>query len=149
VHRLELSDALAAKWGSLFAEYEILQPFEQLGREVFLPTPAEKSASVLERFGKLSVKTGKVMGLEIRGWRKGPPQDAGWVYEMDKMLPGGIEASIGLDGGLCMGSPDMNPPVQGIDGLSLARLDGGKATFADLSPTIFSELVRELQGLRD
>ena len=149
VHRLELSDALAAKWGSLLAEYEILQPFEQLGREVFLPTPAEKTASVLDRLGKLSVKTGKVMGLEIRGWRKGPPQDAGWVYEMNKLLPGGIEASFGLDGGLCMGSPDMNPSMQGVEGISLARIDGGKATFAQLSPTVFSELVRELQSLRE
>ncbi len=148
VHRLELSDALAAKWGSLLADYEILQPFEQLGREVFLPTPAEKSASVLDRLGKLSVKTGKVMGLEIRGWRKGPPQDAGWVYEMSKMLPGGIEASFALDGGLCMGSPEMSPSMQEIEAISLARIDGGKATFAQLSPTVFSELVRELQGLR-
>jgi hypothetical protein len=149
VHRLELSDALAAKWGSLFAEYEIVQPFDQLGREVFLPTPAEKTASVLVRLGKLSVKTGKVMGLETRGWRKGEPQDAGWVYEMCKMLPGGIEASFGLDGGICMGAPDMNPSMQGIEGVSLTRIDGREATFAQLSPTVFSELVRELHSLRE
>src|SRR5262249_1344021 len=76
VHGWEVPEALLGKWGWVFADYEILQPFDQLGRQVFTPTDAEKRASHLPRMHKVAVKTGKVMGLEIRGWRKGPPQDA-------------------------------------------------------------------------
>jgi predicted DNA-binding WGR domain protein len=149
VHRLEMPAELLGKWGAVLADYKILQPFDQLGRQVFLPTEAEKQASMLPRLKKAQVKTGKVMGLEVRGWRKGEPQDAGWVYDMNKPLPGGFEASFSLGGGLCMGAPDMNPPLQELDGLWLTRKDGGKATFGELSPTVFSELVREYEGLRE
>ena len=149
VHRLEVPVDLLGKWGGVFADYKILQPFDQLGRQVFLPTEAEKQASTLPRMKKVKVKTGKVMGLEVRGWRKGEAQDAGWVYDMNKPLPGGFEASFSLGGGLCMGGPDMNPPLQELDGLWLARRGGGKATFGELSPTVFSELVREFEGLRE
>ena len=149
VHRLEVPAGLLGKWGGVFADYKILQPFDQLGRQVFLPTEAEKQASALPRMKKVKVKTGKVMGLEVRGWRKGEAQDAGWVYDMNKPLPGGFEASFSLGGGLCMGAPDMNPPLQELDGLGLARKGGGKATFGELSPTVFSELVREFEGLRE
>ena len=149
VHRLEVPAGLLGQWGGVFADYKILQPFDQLGRQVFLPTEAEKRASTLPRMKKVKVKTGKVMGLEVRGWRKGEPQDAGWVYDMNKALPGGLQASFSLGGGLCMGAPDMNPPLQELDGLWLSRSGGGKATFGELSPTVFSELVREFEGLRE
>ena len=149
VHRLEFPEPLLGKWGGVFADYKILQPFDQLGRQVFFPTEAEKKASSLHRHGKFAAKTGKVMGLEIRGWRKGEPQDAGWVYDMIKPLPGGIEANFGLGGGLCMGGPDMNPPTQEIEALWLTRGPRGKATFGELSPTVFSELLREFEGLRE
>lgn len=148
VHRLELPPALLGKWGGLFADYKILQPFEQLGRQVYQPSSDEAKGSVLKR-GKLAAKTGKVMGLQERGWRKGEAQDAGWVYDLHKPLPGGFVASIGLGGGLCMGAPQMNPPTQSIDGLSLGKGSTGKATFGQLSPTAFSELVRDYESLRE
>jgi hypothetical protein len=40
-HPLDMTPELRARWGTLFADYEILQPFEQLGRFVFAGTAAE------------------------------------------------------------------------------------------------------------
>jgi hypothetical protein len=149
LHRLEMPDDLAEKWGSVLAEYEILQPFDQLGRQAYVPTTEEKKANVLWRMKGAEVKTGKVMGLEVRGWRKGEAQDAGWVWDMWKPLAGDFEVTFGIEGGLCMGAPDMNPATQKLDGVSIAKVAGGKATFGQLTPTAFSELVRELEALRD
>ena len=75
VHRLELPEALLGTWGSVFADYEILQPFDKLGREVYAPSAAEKKASRLERMKDVSVKTGKVMGA--RGPRLAQGRGAG------------------------------------------------------------------------
>lgn len=79
MHRLDLDDAAAGAWGQIFADYEVLQPFAQLSREVARLTDAEKAAAKIERAVGLEVPTGKVLGLDTRGWRRGPPQDAGVV----------------------------------------------------------------------
>ncbi|MFO0728840.1 MAG: DUF4132 domain-containing protein [Myxococcota bacterium] len=149
VHRLELSESLQKAWGTVFSDYKILQPFEQLGRQIYAPTEAEKKANVLPRMQKVDVKTGKVMGLEIRGWKKGTPEDAGWVWDMSKNLAGGFVVRMGISGGFCMGAPDMNPPTQQLTGIGIETKDGKKATFGQLSATAFSELVKELEGLRE
>ncbi len=148
-HRFDLADKDVKAWGEHFASYQILQPFDQLGRALFEITAAEKNSSSLARLGKIKVKTGKVLGLEIRGWRKGPPQDAGWVYEMRKRLPGGFDLCMPLGGGLCMGWAEGTPSEQEIDAIGIEREGGKKATFGDLSRVAFSELVRELEMLRD
>lgn len=147
VHRLDLPDAILGKWGGVFADYKILQPFDQLGRQVFFPTAAEKKENVLKRFGKAAVKTGKILGLELLGWRKGEPQDAGWVYDMYKPLPRGVRACFGMGGGICMGGYDMTPPTQDVDGMYLESGAAQDPTFAELSPVVFSELVREFAAL--
>ncbi len=40
----------AAAFGQIFADYEILQPFKQLGRETYMLSPEEAQTSVLTRF---------------------------------------------------------------------------------------------------
>jgi hypothetical protein len=40
VHPIDLDAATRARWSSVFADYEILQPFEQLGRTTFEALPA-------------------------------------------------------------------------------------------------------------
>ncbi|MBN1610607.1 MAG: WGR and DUF4132 domain-containing protein [Polyangiaceae bacterium] len=152
VHRLELTEASCAKWGQIFGDYEILQPFEQLGRAVFHPTPDELGGNVLKRMSGVTVKTGKILGLDGRGWHRGEPQDAGWVWDMVKPLSGGFRAELELKGGFCMGYMEGTPPEQELGDLVL-RPEGGsdksKVSFSELSPAAFSELVRDLEALRD
>lgn len=149
VHRLEVEDGILARWGEVLGEYEIIQPFDQLGRAVYAPSAEEKKSSVLGRLKGVTVKTGKILGLEHRGWRKGPPQDAGWVWNMLKYLPNGFLADLGIGGGIAVGYMEGTPSEQKLDGLGLLGPSGKEAKLGDLSPTAFSELVRDLEMLRD
>ena len=153
VYRLELSEALVKAWGQVFADYNILQPFDQLARAVYRPTDAEKAGNDLSRMKDVTVKTGKILGLEARGWRKGTPQDAGWVWDMWKPLPGDLVAEMAIDGGICMGWMEGTPSEQKLGSVGL-RLESewsrsDTLTLASLSPAVFSELVRDLEGMRD
>ncbi|TDD85355.1 DUF4132 domain-containing protein [Actinomadura darangshiensis] len=71
-HPLSLGDALPA-WSEVFADYEILQPFPQLGRDVHYLTDEERAATRLARFENRTAEWGKVVGLERRGWQRGTP----------------------------------------------------------------------------
>ncbi|HEY2366231.1 MAG TPA: DUF4132 domain-containing protein, partial [Polyangiaceae bacterium] len=148
MHRMEMDDKTLGAWGDHLGRYEMLQPFDQIGRELYTIDAKEKKSDSLERTKGLNVKTGKVLGLETRGWRKGPAQDAGWVYEMNKHVAD-FELTLPLGGGLCMGWSEGTPSDQELGAVSIAKHGGGKATFDMLPPVIFSEIVRELLRLPD
>ncbi len=150
VHRLDLDAKTIAAWGDHFGRYELLQPFDQLGRALFTIEDKEKKSATLDRTKGMKVKTGKVLGLEARGWRKGAAQDAGWVWDMEKTI-GGFELTLPLGGGLCMGWHEGTPSEQelGAVGISGKEEKKSKATFGMLSPVVFSEFVRELEMLKD
>jgi len=148
VHRLDLDAKTIAAWGDHFGRYELLQPFDQLGRALFTIEDKEKKSSTLERTKGMKVKTGKVLGLEARGWRKGAAQDAGWVWDMHKTIAG-FELTLPLGGGLCMGWHEGTPSDQELGAVDIARQGEAKATFGMLTPVVFSELVRELEMLKD
>src|SRR5205823_4727587 len=76
VHRMEMDEKTLGAWGDHLGRYEMLQPFDQIGRQLYTIDAKEKKSASLERTKGLNVKTGKVMGLEMRGWRKGAAQDA-------------------------------------------------------------------------
>jgi Domain of unknown function (DUF4132) len=147
MHRLEMDDKALGAWGDHLGRYELLQPFDQLGRVLFHIDDKEKKSEALERIKGMKVKTGKVLGLESRGWRKGRPQDAGWVWEMKKTV-GDYELTLPLGGGICMGFHEGTPTEQELGAVGISATKG-KATFGMLAPVIFSEVVRELQMLRD
>lgn len=150
-HPLELDAQTAAAWGQVFSDYELLQPFSQLGRPVYTPTPEELKAVELKRVEGLKVPTGKVLGLEQRGWRRGAPQDAGVTCWMEKQLPGGRELWLDLDPGLFTGYLSESP--EQTLGPATLRTQGswrrdGQIPLGELDPIVFSELVRDLEGLR-
>jgi hypothetical protein len=152
VHRLDLDDAAASAWGQIFADYEILQPFAQLSREIATLTDAEKLGKKIERAVGLEVPTGKVLGLDNRGWRRGPPQDAGVVGWYEKHLPGGLVASLDLDPGIFTGMISESPQ-QKLGGVTLSKGDydwsgKGALPLTDLAPIPLSELLRDLDSLR-
>ncbi len=149
VHRLSLDEKTLVRWSTVLADYEIIQPFDQLGRPTFAPTAEEKAKRVVDHLGPTEVRTSRLMGLESRGWRKGEAQDAGWVWDMWRTLEGGLRASFSLEGGFCMGSADMNPTTQKIGAIHVSRADGEQVGLDALSPIVFSELARERESLRE
>ncbi|MFE7327085.1 DUF4132 domain-containing protein [Streptomyces sp. NPDC057565] len=107
-HPLALGERLD-DWSEVFADYEILQPFPQLGRAVFRLTDEEADGHRLTRFEGLKVPTGKVLGLERRGWERGTPQDAGVERWISKRLADNVYLVIALDDGIAVGVVDMFP----------------------------------------
>jgi len=140
-HVLELDADILDSWGEILGNYEILQPFAQLGRDTYAPTDAERRTNLLGRVKGVTVPVGKVIGLDRRGWRHGEPQDAGWVYWYDKVLPGGNQASLALESGVNIGTLADSGDQQ----LGDVELQAGN--FGDLDPILFSELARELDHL--
>jgi hypothetical protein len=149
-HRLELGDAQAGRWGQVLGDYEIIQPFAQLSRDVFAPTADQANATSLEIVKGLKVPTGKVLGLDARGWRRGPPQDAGVVCWYEKPLGDGTSIHLDLSGiytGMIADSPE-----QELGEVAILQ-DGSwdrkaSRSFGGLGPVVFSELLRDLQSLR-
>ncbi|MBX7197409.1 MAG: DUF4132 domain-containing protein, partial [Sandaracinaceae bacterium] len=144
VHRLHLSDALAATWGSVFADYQIIAPFEQLGRVVRTMTDAEEAGSRIAR-GDFDAKTGAVLGLESRGWRKGE-NEQGVILSMVKPL-GALVVELPIRDGIYLGYSEGTGPTQRI---THARLLEGRTEvpFSRLGVVARSELLRDLESLR-
>ncbi|WP_432930680.1 WGR and DUF4132 domain-containing protein [Microbispora sp. CA-135349] len=130
VHPLELGEDLAV-WAEVFADYEILQPFPQLGRETYGP-----DETLLAEIESAKIPTVKVIGLERRGWRRGAPQDAGIQGWIERDLPDGRTMTIGLDPGIAIGYLDF-ADEQTLVGVTLDGLD----------PITASEILRDLREI--
>jgi hypothetical protein len=143
-HPLHLGDALDA-WSSLFADYEIIQPFPQLGRITHTLTAAERTGRRLERFEGGAVPVHALLGLERHGWRRGAPMDAGFQRDLHRDLPCGRSVTIELEPGIAIGNVDDNGDQQ----LKEIRLNDTAQTFADLDPVTLSELLGDLVHLTE
>lgn len=130
-HPLELGEEERAAWAEVFADYEILQPFPQLGRETYEP-----DETLLDEIHAAKVPTGKVIGLERRGWRRGAPQDAGIQLWIERDVPGGGMVTIGLMPGIAIGYLDF-ADEQTLVGVGVDGLD----------PITASEILRDLREI--
>ncbi|MDI1428301.1 WGR and DUF4132 domain-containing protein [Polyangium sorediatum] len=145
VHPLALPDATRAAFGQILGDYSIVQPFPQIGRDTYAPTNVEANDSSIKRRAGQFVPVGKLLGLVERGWRKGEPQDAGWIWDMYKPLPGGATATLSLRTGISA-DMQMTEPKQEIGEVYVGKDREGEK-LGTLSPVVFSELVRDLVQL--
>jgi hypothetical protein len=67
-HPLDLDDEERARWGQHLADYELLQPFPQMGRETFVLDERAKSSPTTSSFGHTEVDPARLFALEMRGW---------------------------------------------------------------------------------
>ncbi|MDL4814335.1 DUF4132 domain-containing protein [Actinomadura opuntiae] len=98
-HPLLLGDDLDA-WAELFADYEILQPFEQLGRPVHRLTGDERAAHRLARVEGLVLSYGKAKGHSQGRWESVDADGnfaGGWLARRD---PAGLYVVASLSPGL-------------------------------------------------
>jgi hypothetical protein len=152
-HPLRLAGTLDA-WAEVFADYEILQPFPQLGRPVYALTEEERKARRLTRFEGTTASTGKVIGLERHGWAREAPQDGGVQGTISREAGEGRFIVIDLDPGIAVGSPEIFPEhelaaiwiTQAPDGCG-RRDDEDPLRFGDLDAVTASEVIAELTEL--
>lgn len=142
------TDVLDA-WATLFADYRILQPFEQLGRALFRCTSVEGGTDTLERTAGIRVAARRALGiLESRGFRR---EDAGYVGAFIRTLhtTDGTEvvARLPLEPGFEV--QDLRSEDEQTTGAaSLATLEGTPVAWGALTPLAFSEVVRAVEALR-
>ncbi|GAA1499622.1 hypothetical protein GCM10009827_002390 [Dactylosporangium maewongense] len=144
-HPLRLGDRLAA-WAEVFADYEVLQPFAQLGRDVHVLTDDERTAHSLDRQDGRTVHVGRLLGLVRRGWRMGEVGDGGMLCTLERDLPGGLVASIDLDPGMFIGDVTAEQQ-QTLGNVWLPTHADGKLVpgFGAIDPVAVSELIHDLQ----
>ncbi|MFE9101843.1 DUF4132 domain-containing protein [Actinomadura geliboluensis] len=143
-------------WAEVFADYEILQPFPQLGRPVHVLTEAERESGRLERFEGLKVPFGKVLGLVKLGWERGEPQDAGGERWISRRVAGDRYVVIDLDPGISVGAVDATGDHQILDYVWFATRPGdfwpSKGTplaFGELDAVTASEILADLTTLAE
>jgi hypothetical protein len=136
-HRLDMDEALRAACGQVFADYEILQPFRQLEREIYTLTGDEAQSRLIARFNGRKVAPGSLMGLTGRGWRR-EVGDGGNVTECVKPV-GNTTATLRFEDGFFVG--DVRGEAQTLIALELA----GAPAAADALAV--SEMLRDVDLL--
>ncbi|MEY4561187.1 MAG: hypothetical protein RLZZ618_464 [Pseudomonadota bacterium] len=149
-HVLEMPPSAQAAFGQVFADYEILQPFKQLGRETHALTDDERTGKEITRFKDKVVSIGSVMGLVNRGWERGRAEDGGWVHEFHRAAGGGLQIDLQLDPGTVIGDLSYEPK-QRLPSITLRQpgtwdADGLRA-FSHLSAIAASEMLRDIDLL--
>jgi hypothetical protein len=140
VHPIHLGQTLP-QWSEVFADYRILQPFPQLGRETATLTADEAAGVVLTRFQGRRVLSRAVLALESRGWRRGTMRDSRTQTSVIPSLADGLE--LELDPGIVHGAVDRDPEQI----LGPVRLYSQVSTLGDLDPVVISEVIRDLELL--
>jgi hypothetical protein len=153
-HPLHLGDALDG-WSAIFADYEITQPFPQLGRAVHALTEEEAAGGRLARFEGVTVPFGNVLGLERRGWQRGPVDSDGGIGCMVRPVAERRYVVVTLETGLYAGdvraSGDQTFEAVWIGADSapehFSHLSGGAGPhrFAELDPVTASEVIADLE----
>ena len=150
-HALELPADIAAAFGQLFADYELMQPFAQLGRDSYALSEEERAQTVLTRWKDKVVPTGRVLGLVNKGWRRGQAQDGGGIWYFVKPLQGEAVIELTLDPGIIVGMVDEYPEQKLID-ITVGKTSAwgdmqNPQPLSALDAIAASELIRDMQAL--
>src|ERR1700761_2544866 len=92
-----------AGWVEIFADYEIGQPFPQLGRVIHELTDEERATYRLRRFEGRTVPVGRILGLTAHGWRRSPAMDNGIENCITQRIDAERYLVIDLDDGIPVG----------------------------------------------
>jgi hypothetical protein len=119
----------------------ILQPFEQLGRQVYVMTDEESRPRRLTRFAGMTVKGGAILGLVANDFSRGSAQDNGYVYEIHGAM-GADRLTVKLSPGIVFGA-GAQQDQKVVD----VQIEGnGERVEADA--VAVSEAIRTLERLR-
>ncbi|MBB4753015.1 DUF4132 domain-containing protein [Actinoplanes lobatus] len=139
-----------SRWAEVFADYEIMQPFPQLGRPVYTLTEQEAATGRLERFEGVTVPTTKVIMLDRRGWIRQEAANAGIQRGFDLTAGPGQILSVDLDPGIVgQVGYDAEQKLVAVylhDGSASRWNLTGEQTLplAGLDPVLASEVLRDL-----
>jgi hypothetical protein len=146
VHALHLPDAERDAWATHLAEYEIIQPFPQLGRSIFRVAPEEAAATATSRFASTHFKSGVLRDVLVRiGWQR----DTAFLRkEYQRVFPT-VVAIAEMDPGVQAGSASYDAFDQTIATVEFRLRKGrGKSTtpmtLSDVPAVTFSEAMLDI-----
>jgi hypothetical protein len=144
-HPIELGAELASKWSGVLADYEIIQPFPQVGREVFRRSEKETEERELSRVVGAVLGSGKALHVfESRGWHRGYEGEA-YVPRYSRVVPGPLHMEARLDPGLHL--RELEGTTQRVVSVSLH--DGTRSVaWGSVDPIVWSEVVRDIENAR-
>ncbi|MBX3248372.1 MAG: DUF4132 domain-containing protein [Myxococcales bacterium] len=149
LHPIEATEDEVRRWGDRLADYRVVQPFPQLARSIHRLTDTERASLTLMRFAGRVVPTGKILGLDRRGWRRDASEQGGRVYAWQKDL-GELVVVLPLDPGVYLGAP-LDEPQQTLGPVRLTNEsltnEDAPEVWGDLSPVQVSELLADLEDL--
>lgn len=146
VHPLQIPDETKS-WGAVFADYELLQPFPQLSRETFRLPDELRAATEIPSDGT-KIDGTRFLGLVSRGWDQPETGDGGYLGDFRKRLPGGYFFEVIPSQGVATWDP-RGAGAQTFEGrLYRTGRQSGGLTFADLDPVTVSEILRDVDWLR-
>ncbi|TNY37253.1 DUF4132 domain-containing protein [Thermomonospora catenispora] len=152
-HPIDLGEDVPV-WSEVFADYEIVQPFPQLMRQVHALTDEERTSGRLPRFEGVTVPGYTVLGLTRRGWERGAPLDNGVERWISKPVPGGLHVVIDLDPGIWVGVRGDDQEDQTLDTVWINDRpddfwsdDRIRHSFGELDPVTASEVLADLAWL--
>ncbi len=151
-HAIDLPSDVASAFGQLFADYELLQSFPQIGRDTYHLNAPELAEKSLNRWKGAVVPTGRVLGLVNKGWRRGQAQDGGCIWYFNKPLGNGRVIELSLDPGIIVGMVD-EYPEQTLQEIKVGKPSSwGELQTPEainlLDQISASELIRDMEALR-
>ncbi|MEU4826351.1 DUF4132 domain-containing protein [Actinomadura citrea] len=147
-HPVLLGEDTVAAWASVFGDYEILQPFPQLGRPVHTLEDGERDAARLARFEGLTAHFGRFMGMTSRGWELGDKETGGFRRQINLITPDERHVMVAFEPGIRVLDPE-EFAEQTIERVMLmtGRYSGKAHPFGALDPVTASEMLAELTRL--
>ena len=132
-HPLDVAAEELARWTELFTSYELLQPFEQLGRAHHHVEVRDGRAASLEGH---EVSPGALLGLERRGYGRAHIDHGPTLMALDRELAG-LHAIIDFRPGIRLADFAGTPPQT----ITCVAISG------ELTPRALSEIARDVLGL--
>ncbi len=159
MHPLNTPEEDKNAWGEVFSDYELIPPFQQLGRPVFTLEGDEPTKQSMLRFeGLVFPAPSLIFGLEKMGWSRGEAMDAGSFDEHSKQFPtANVTAVVGYEGAVGMGFID---PDESLTTTDIVFIEGMRAPsgygsnkkgnmipLKHVDPLVISEVIKDLNQM--
>jgi hypothetical protein len=157
-HPLDLGKELNEKWKAQLEDYEIAQPFEQLGRTAFTLSHEEGGEQSLKAFGgavlPIAALAGKLQGF---GWRRGSVLDAGGYSSFYKEIAKqNVGVQLNFSGTYIGADPSEEVTVYDAAFYKAGTVERGSYVyddikkenllkFSDVPPRLYSEICYDLE----
>ncbi len=140
VHPILMDQAKRAAWQALLSDYQLMQPFPQLSREVYIRAPEEIGEHDVKRAVGIETSRGRLFQLGRRGWRARFDDDG--MTEYSRTLPCGAIGRFQVTPAVSLhGSGAKNE----VFTITLAR---SSYALERLPPIDYSELLLDLEQAR-